>query len=246
MGKTAMTPFTVHTVGSAPEGSKVRLAAVKKAWSFVPQLHGILAESPVTLEAYDTLFGLVARSSFTPVEQQVAYLAINVLHACEYCTAGHTWLARNAHVPEDVIQALRNGTPIPDARLRALRLFADTVVRERGAAGDAAVDAFIAAGFTQAQVLEVVTIIATKTISNYVNHLTHTPKESFMADPALKWITQPRPRARCLRTEDADSSGAPGLFFEATVTRARWTSPFSEWARWDRAWRRVSSRLAIS
>lgn len=192
-----MTQFTVHTIASAPEGSKGRLAAVEKAWSFVPKLHGILAESPVTLEAYDTLFGLVAKSSFTPAEQQVAYLTINVFHACEYCTAGHTWLARNAHVPEDVIQALRNGTPIADARLQALRVFTEAVLRERGAAGDAAVDAFIAAGFTKAQLLEVVTIVATKTISNYVNHLTHTPKESFMTDPGLMWVA-PRNRARAV------------------------------------------------
>jgi alkylhydroperoxidase family enzyme len=62
------------------------------------------------------------------------------------------------------------------------------VVYERGHAGDAAVDAFLAAGFTRRNVLEVVTIIATKTISNYTNHLTRTPKESFMSDPALKWV----------------------------------------------------------
>ena len=62
-----------------------------------------------------------------------------------------------------------------------------------GAAGDEAVDAFLAAGFTKAQVFEVVTVIATKTISNYVNHLAHTPKESFMADPTLGW-TAPRNR----------------------------------------------------
>jgi alkylhydroperoxidase family enzyme len=192
-----MTPFPVHTIESAPQGSKDRLAAVKKAWSFVPQLHAILAESPVTLEAYDTLFGLVAKSSFAPAEQQVAYLAINVFHECEYCTAGHTFLARNAHLPEAVISALRNGTPIADARLQALRKFTEIVLRERGFAGDAAVDAFIAAGFTKAQVLEAVTIIATKTISNYANHLTHTPKESFMADPALAWVA-PRNRARAV------------------------------------------------
>jgi uncharacterized peroxidase-related enzyme len=182
-----MTTFTVHTIETAPEGSRARLEAVRKAWGFVPQLQGTLAESPVTLEAYDTLFGLVGQSSFSPAEQQVAYLAINVFHGCAYCTMGHTWLARAAKVDEDVIQALRNETPIADARLEALRTFAVTVARERGFAGDMAVDAFIAAGFTRAQVLEVVTIIATKTISNYVNHLTHTPKESFMSDPTLAW-----------------------------------------------------------
>lgn len=190
-----MTNFTVHTIETAPAASKPLLEGVKTAWGFVPTLHGTLAESPIALEAYDTLFGLVGKSSFTPAEQQVVYLAVNVLHECEYCTAGHTFLARNAHLSEDAIAALRASRPIADARLQALRVFAEAVVRERGFAGDAAVDAFLAAGFTKAQVLDVVTIIATKTISNYTNHLTHTPKESFMADPALAWVA-PRNRGK--------------------------------------------------
>jgi AhpD family alkylhydroperoxidase len=188
-----MTQFTVHTQATAPEAARPRLSEVKKAWGFIPTLHGTLAESPIALDAYDTLFGLVAKSSFTPAEQQAAYLAINVLHECEYCTAGHTYLARAAKLDEGAIQALREGQPIADARLQALRAFTEAVVRERGFVGDAAVDAFLAAGFTRENVLEVVTIIATKTISNYVNHITHTPKEGFMADPALAW-TAPRNR----------------------------------------------------
>jgi AhpD family alkylhydroperoxidase len=188
-----MTTFQSYTLDNAPEGSKAKLAEVAKAWGFVPQLHGNLAESPVALEAYDTLFGLVGKSTLSPVEQQVAYQAINVFHECEYCTAGHTYLSRMVKMDEQAIAALRNGAPIADAKLQALRLFAEAVVRERGFVGDAAVDAFIAAGFTRANVLEVVTIAATKTISNYANHITHTAKEGFMADPALGW-TAPRNR----------------------------------------------------
>ncbi|MBY0422333.1 MAG: carboxymuconolactone decarboxylase family protein [Parvularculaceae bacterium] len=185
-----MTQFTVHTIETAPQASKPLLEGVKTAWGFIPNLQATLAESPLALGAYDGLFNAVAKqSTFTPAEQQVAYLAINVFHGCEYCTMGHTWLARNAKLDEDAIQALRDGAPIKDARLQALRVFAETVVRERGFAGDASVDAFIAAGFTKAQVLEVVAIIATKTISNYTNHLAHTPKEGFMSDPALAWTS---------------------------------------------------------
>jgi alkylhydroperoxidase family enzyme len=187
------TKFTSHTIESAPAGSKPTLEATKKGWGFVPQLHGVLSESPIALQAYDTLFGLVAKSTLTPIEQQVAYQAINVLHECEYCTAGHTYLSRSVNMPEDVIQALRNSTPIADARLQALRVFTERVVTERGFVGDAAVDAFINAGFTKENVLEVITVVATKTISNYTNHITHTPKESFMADPALAWVA-PRNR----------------------------------------------------
>jgi alkylhydroperoxidase family enzyme len=84
---------------------------------------------------------------------------------------------------------LRQRRAIVDSpRHQALRSFCEAVVRERGHVGDAAVDTFIAAGFTRRNVLEVVTLVATKTISNYTNHLTHTPKEPFMSDPAFRWV----------------------------------------------------------
>jgi AhpD family alkylhydroperoxidase len=188
-----MTKFDVHSIETAPEASKALLETTQKEWGFIPQLHGILAESAPALEGYNRLFGLVGKTSFTPAEQQAVYLAVNVMHECEYCTAGHTYLARMAKLPEDAIQALRDSKPIADVRLQALRSFAERVVRERGFVGDSAVDAFIAAGFTKAQVLEVVLVVATKTISNYVNHIAHTPKESFMSDPNLAW-TAPRNR----------------------------------------------------
>ncbi len=161
----------------------------------MPQLHGMLAESPVALTAYDTLFGLVSTGPISPVEQQVAFQAFNVFDSCEYCTSGHTFLSRKVGMAEDVVQALLEGHPIVDVRLEGLRVFTEAVLRERGLVGDAAVDAFLAAGFTRAQVLEVVTIVATKTISNYTNHITHTPLEGFMADPSLRWVT-PASRAR--------------------------------------------------
>jgi AhpD family alkylhydroperoxidase len=193
-----MTTFTVHTIESAPEAAKATLGEVKKAWGFVPTLHGMLAESPAAVTAYDTLFALAGKTGLSPAEQQVAYLAASVFHECEYCVAGHTYVGRLVKLDESAIQALRNGTPIPDTRLQALRLFTETVIRERGHAGDAAVDAFIAAGFTKANVMDVLVIIAAKTISNYANHLAHTPQEAFMADPAFGWVA---PRNRLMAAE---------------------------------------------
>jgi AhpD family alkylhydroperoxidase len=182
-----MTQFDLHDVETAPEASKAQLSAVTKAWGFTPKLHAILAESPAALIGYDTLFGLVGSSTLTPVEQQVAFQVVNVFHGCEYCTMGHTYLSRAAGMDEVTVQALRAGRLPADPKLAALARFTHAVIEARGHAGDAAVDAFLAAGFNRANVLDVVTIIATKTISNYTNHLTHTPKEGFMADPALAW-----------------------------------------------------------
>jgi uncharacterized peroxidase-related enzyme len=191
-----MATFTVHTIETAPTPSKALLEKSEKEWGFIPTLHGILAESAPTLNAYQTLFALGQTSSLSPAEQQVVYIAVSAQNACEYCVAGHTYLGRAAKLDEAAIQALRDGRPIPTLRLQALRAFAESVVRERGFVGDAAVDTFLAAGFTKAQVLEVVLIISCKTISNYVNHLAHTPQESFMSDPALGWKAPHRVGAR--------------------------------------------------
>jgi len=94
--------------------------------------------------------------------------------------AGHTTLAKMIRMDDAVIAALRAGTPLPDAKLEALHKFATAVVRERGFVPDADVDAFLAAGYTRRNVLEVILGVATKVMSNYTNHLVHTPYDAFM------------------------------------------------------------------
>lgn len=191
-----MTKFTLHTIDSAPEGSKAALAAVAAAWKFIPNLHRGLAESPETLTAYDTLFGLFARSSLTAAEQQVVYLSAIYVNECEYCMAGHSVLAKMAQLSDQAVQAIRDNQPIVDARLEALRRFTQAMVRQRGMVGDQAIDTFLEAGFTKRNVLEVILAIATKVISNYTNHVAHTPNDDFMKETA--W-TAPSLRAAAAR-----------------------------------------------
>jgi len=187
-----MTEFVLHTQATALPQAGEKLAAVEKAWQFVPNLHRILAESPETLEGYDTLFALVGKTTLSAAEQQVVFLSINYENECEYCMAGHSVLAKMANLSADAIVALRENRTLADARLEALHGFASDVVRKRGNVGDTAVDAFLAAGFTKRNVLEVVLAVATKTISNYVNHIARTPNDAFMAQTA--W-TAPSRRA---------------------------------------------------
>jgi hypothetical protein len=47
-------------------------------------------------------------------------------------------------------------------------------------------------------VMDLLVLIAAKTISNYANHLAHTPAEAFMADPAFGWVA---PRNRLMAAE---------------------------------------------
>lgn len=175
-----MTKFTVYTEATAPEAAKPALAATKAAFGFVPNLQANMAESPELLAGYSTLWDLFSKSTLTPHEQQVVYLTSNFENECHYCMAGHSTLAKMLKMAPAVIEALRNGTPLPDAKLEALHHFATLVVRNRGWVSDADTDAFLAAGYTRRNVLEVVLGVATKVMSNYTNHIVHTELDGFM------------------------------------------------------------------
>lgn len=172
-----MAAFTAET---APDASKATLEAVNGTFGFVPNLQANMATSPELLAGYSALWDLFSKTTLTPTEQQVVYLTANYENECHYCMAGYTMLSKMQKIDDAVVQAIRNGTAIPDAKLEALHVFTGLMVRERGFVGDAAVDAFLAAGYTRQNVLEVVLGAGTKLLSNYTNHVVHTQLDPFM------------------------------------------------------------------
>ena len=179
-----MSIISIHSEHTAPEASQAILEGAKAKYGFLPNLLGGLASSPAALEAYVTLSDLFDKSSLTPAERQVVILATSAENGCEYCVAAHSTVAAMLKVPDDVIEALRDGRPIDDERLEALRNFTETVVKKRGWADEENVQAFLAAGFDRAQVLEIVLGVAFKTLSNYANHLIQTPVDAAFAPRA--------------------------------------------------------------
>ncbi|NQW09913.1 MAG: carboxymuconolactone decarboxylase family protein [Alphaproteobacteria bacterium] len=180
-----MTEFSIYTKDTAPTGSIPTLEAAEKKFGFIPNLLGELAESPVAVEAYLSLSGTFGKSTLTPAEQQVVLLTTSYENECHYCMAAHTGGAKMAKLDEGAIQALRAGEPIADPKIEALRGFTRKLVVNRGWVQPADIDSFVAAGYTRANVFEVITGVALKTISNYTNHVAETPLDDKLA--ALKW-----------------------------------------------------------
>jgi AhpD family alkylhydroperoxidase len=173
--------FQSYTADTAPEASKPLLAGVKAQFGFIPNLQSIMAESPELLAAHNALWAEFARTTLTRHEQQVVFMTAIYENNCHYCMAGHTTMARMQKLGEDVIQALRDGGTIADPKLEALHRFTTLVVRDRGFVSDEEVQAFLDAGYTRRNVLEVVLGVSIKIQSNYVNHLVGTPLDPFMA-----------------------------------------------------------------
>lgn len=109
----------------------------------------------------------------------------NRLNGCTYCMAAHSTIAKMQKVPADVIETLRNGTSFTDPKLEALRVFSAQVNENRGVVSDADIAAFIVAGYSKANVLEVIVGKGLKVLSNYSNHIINTPiDDAFQSD---KW-----------------------------------------------------------
>jgi alkylhydroperoxidase family enzyme len=173
-----MTAFTLHDENTAPEASKELLIQSRKTNGMLPGLHAVMAEAPGLLEAYNFVHQQFMNSSFDKDELTVVWQTINVEHACHYCVPAHTAIAKGMKVNDAITDALRNETALPNARLEALRTFTLSVVRGRGNVDASEVQAFIDAGFTQRNILEVVLGLSQKVMSNYTNHLTQTPVDA--------------------------------------------------------------------
>lgn len=173
--KAAMADFPLHTRATAPFEAKPILDQAGQAMGYIPALLAQMAEAPALLEGYAALSAIFRKTGFSPAEQQLILLVVSVEHESHYCAPAHTVRARDADLDEDHIAAARERRPIADPRLEALRAFTVRLVRERGFVADADLDAFLAAGFTRANALEIVLAVGLKTLSNYVNHIAETP-----------------------------------------------------------------------
>jgi alkylhydroperoxidase family enzyme len=173
-----MIEFQLHDETTAPQASKSLLAKSKKDFGMIPGLHAVMAEAPGLLESYQVVHELFVNSSFDKDELTVIWQSVNVEHACHYCVPAHTGIAKSMKVDDAITAALRDETPLPNARLEALRTFTLSVVRDRGNVDRAGIQAFLDAGFTRRHILEVVLGVSQKVMSNYTNHLAITPVDA--------------------------------------------------------------------
>jgi len=187
-----MTEFTIHTTETAGESAPM-LDAANKAYGFVPNMLAIMAESPQLLEGYMTLAGIFDKTSLSETERQIILMTNNRMNGCTYCMAAHTTISQMKGVPEDVIDSLRNATPIADTKLETLRTFAEKVNTSRGWPEESDIQALFAAGYDKRTVLEVVLGTGLKVLSNYTNHISGTPVDNAFTPNA--WMQQETPVA---------------------------------------------------
>jgi uncharacterized peroxidase-related enzyme len=176
-----METYAIHTLDSAPEGSRETLHHVQATLGGVPNLAAAMAESPSLLRAFFAVREIYAQGTLSAADIQVLSLANAFENDCDWCVAFHTAMAHKAGVSDATIDALRAGRSPIEPRACALSEFTRALIQHRGAVPSAALEAFHAAGFTRAQVLEVILGVAFSVMANYAHHVVHAPLDDTLS-----------------------------------------------------------------
>jgi uncharacterized peroxidase-related enzyme len=162
---------TPASIDAAPEASRPLLEAVKKQIGSVPNLFRIVANSPAALEGYLGLNGALAKGKLAPATRERIALAVAEVNGCGYCLAAHTYIGKNvAKLDSTEIAANRHGSST-DAKAAVAVRFAAAIARKRGAVDADELIAVRDAGYSDAEIVEIVAHVALNTLTNYVNEV---------------------------------------------------------------------------
>ncbi len=173
-----MRPFKIHTPNTPDQEASQILAATNEQLGLIPNVMAVIAESTTALTVFTQLNAAFSASSFTATEREVIQIAASVENDGDYCVAGHSSFASKQDVPAHIVAALRALNPVDDPRLEVLAQFTRDLIRARGKVSQIDLVHFFDAGFTQAQMIEVIVGICVKVFSNYVSSATSTPLDA--------------------------------------------------------------------
>ena len=151
----------------ANEKTQKLLDGVQRGLGMVPNMFKTLAHSSAALSGYLN-FNQALGGALTPTLREQIALAVAGINGCDYCASAHTLLGRNAGVSDEELAANLAGQS-SDERTQAALSFARAVVENQGRVADTDLAQIKAAGFTDADIVEIVSVVALNVFTNYFN-----------------------------------------------------------------------------
>lgn len=168
-----MSRLTVPARAAAPAAAQPLLNAVEDQLGVVPNLFRLVGLSPAALEGLLGLNSALGKTLNVATRERIA-LAVAQVNGCDYCLSAHTYLGLNvAGLSEAEIAASRRGGSA-EPRANAAVALAVKVATERGRVSDADVAAARQAGFSDAQIVEIVSLVAVNFFTNLINNVAET------------------------------------------------------------------------
>ena len=182
-----MATFTVPTRDQVSAQNQAIFDNLQKGLGFVPNLYATFGLSNNGLGTYITFEQSQTKSVFKAKEREAINLVVSQANNCVYCLAAHTTLGKmNGFTDEQILQ-LRAGYADFDSKLDALVKLAKAITETKGHPADETVTNFIAAGYAQNDIVDLVLLVGDKIISNYLHGITQIPVD-FPAAPILEEV----------------------------------------------------------
>ena len=149
------------------------LEAIHKQLGVVPNLFRLIGNSSVALSAFSAFQGTLSKSLDVKTRERIA-LAIAQVNRCDYCLSAHTYLGLNlAKISQEEIMLSRQGGS-GDSKANAAVQFAVSVAKERGHISSGDIAKVRDAGYSDAQLVEIVALVAENSFTNYLNEVAKT------------------------------------------------------------------------
>lgn len=165
---------TPATIAAAPTASQPMLEAVNKQLGLVPNLFRLVATSPAALEGYLGMSGALGKGLLPAATRERIALAVAEVNGCAYCLSAHTYLGKNLAKLDDAEIAANRAGASNDPKADAAVRFAVKVTEQRGHVSEHDVQAVRDAGYSDAQLVEIVQHVALNTWTNYINEVAKT------------------------------------------------------------------------
>ncbi|MET8631602.1 carboxymuconolactone decarboxylase family protein [Streptomyces sp. NPDC004680] len=168
-----MSRLNAPSPDAVPEAAQGILDNIGAQFGFVPNMFMTLASNPTVLDVVMTLQGSLSRVLDAKTRHTIA-LAVSQANGCDYCLAVHTYVSSElGGMSSDDIDLARAGSSI-DPQRAAVARFAQQVVKSRGQVSDADLAAVRGAGYTDPQILAIVTVAVQALLTNFINNVNRT------------------------------------------------------------------------
>ena len=157
------------SIETSPAAAQPLLQAVEKQLGVVPNLFRLLGTSPAALEGFLALSGALAKGQLDAATRGRIALAVAESNGCDYCLSAHTYLGKNLVKLSDAEMAANRDGGSTDPKAAAAVRFAAAIVKTRGHVSDGDLKAVRNAGYSDAQIVEIVLHVALNTLTNYAN-----------------------------------------------------------------------------
>ena len=176
-----MTTFNIPSREDVSSNNQAIFDNLNKALGFVPNLYATYAHSDTALENYLNFAN--AKTSLSAKEKEVVNLAVSQVNDCLYCLSAHTAIGKMNGFTDAQILELRAGFSTVNDKLDALAKLAKNITENRGKTDETVIENFFNAGYTKGNLIDTISLVGDKTISNYVHSTTQVPIDFPVAQP---------------------------------------------------------------